>query len=196
MRASTTNYRLLGLSGSIRRDSTNTAILRTLSERLGSRASLSLFPLDHVPLYNGDLEGELMPQPVRDLKEAIARSDGLVLCSPEYNHGMSGVLKNALDWASRPGFASPLKNKPALIMASSPAYTGGARAHAQMREALAAALARVIARPQVAIANVMQKVVNGQLVDNDTVKFCIDAIEDLLSEIHSLSNARAVAAAR
>jgi chromate reductase, NAD(P)H dehydrogenase (quinone) len=75
----------------------------------------------------------LLPQPVRALKDAIARSDGIVLCSPEYNHGMSGVLKNALEWASRPGLESPLKNKPALMVASSPAYTGGARAHAQMR---------------------------------------------------------------
>jgi chromate reductase, NAD(P)H dehydrogenase (quinone) len=194
LRASTINCHLLGLSGSIRRDSTNTAILRTLAGHLENKASLSLFPLDHVPLYNADLEGELLPQPVRALKDAIARSDGIVLCSPEYNHGMSGVLKNALDWASRPGFASPLKNKPALLLASSPGYTGGARAHAQMRETLAAALARVVARPQVAIAGAMQKIVDGKLVDNDTIKFCVDAIDDLLSEIHSLSHV--VAAAR
>jgi chromate reductase len=164
-----------------------------LAEYLRNKASLTLFPLDQVPLYNADLEGELLPQPVRALKDAIARSDGLVLCSPEYNHGMSGVLKNALDWASRPGFASPLKNKPALILASSPGYTGGARAHAQLRETLAAALARVVARPQVAIAGVMQKIVDGRLVDQDTVKFCLDAIDDLLSEIHSLSHVVAAA---
>jgi chromate reductase len=187
MRASTIDFRLLGLSGSIRRDSTNTAILRTLGEKLGNRASLILFPLDEVPLYNGDLEGELLPQPVRALKDAIAKSDGIVLCSPEYNHGMSGVLKNALDWASRPGFASPLKHKPALIMTSSPAYTGGARAHAQIRETLAAALARVVARPQVAIAGVTQKIVDGKLVDDGALRFCIDAIDDLLSEIRSVS---------
>ena len=187
------DFHLLGLSGSIRRDSTNTAILRTLGEHLGDKASLSLFPLDHIPLYNADLEGELLPQPVQALKDAIARSDGLVLCSPEYNHGMPGVLKNALDWASRPGFASPLKNKPALILASSPGYTGGARAHAQMRETLAAALARVVARPQVAIAGVTQKIVDGKLIDKDTVKFCIDAIDDLLSEIRSLAHVVAAA---
>ena len=187
MRASTIDCHLLGLSGNIRRDSTNTAILRTLAEHLGNKATLSLFPLDHVPLYNADLEGELLPQTVRELKDALARSDGIVLCSPEYNHGMSGVLKNALDWASRPAFASPLKNKPALILASSPGYTGGARPCADA-ETLAAALARVVAQPQVAIAGVMQKIVDGKLVDKDTVKFCIDAIDDLLSEIQSLSH--------
>jgi chromate reductase len=184
--ASTIDFRLLGLSGSIRRDSTNTAILRSLAEKLGNKASLAVFPLDDVPPYNGDLEGELLPQPVRALKDAIAKSDGIVLCSPEYNHGMSGVLKNALDWASRPGYASPLKNKPALIMASSPGYVGGARAHAQMRETLAGALARVVARPQVTIAGVMQKIVDGKLVDESTLKFCNEAIDDLLSEIRLL----------
>jgi len=134
------------------------------------------------------LEGDLLPQPVCALKSAIEQCDGLVLCSPEYNHGMSGVLKNALDWASRPGLASPLKNKPTLIMASSAGYTGGARAHAQLRETLASALARVVARPQVAIAGVMQKIVDGKLVDNLTIKFCIDAIDDLLSEIRLLAH--------
>lgn len=193
MRAPKIECHLLGISGSIRRDSTNTAILRTLAEHLGNKASLSLFPLDYVPLYNADLDGELLPEPVRALKDAIALSDGLVLCSPEYNHGMSGVLKNALDWVSRPGFASPLKNKPCLLLASSPGYTGGARAHAQMRETLAAALARVVARPQVAIAGVTQKIVDGKLVDNGTIKFCIDAIDDLLSEIGPLPHLMAAA---
>jgi chromate reductase len=77
--------------------------------------------------------------------------------------------------------------------ASSPAYTGGARAHAQIRETLAAALARVVARPQVAIAGVMQKVVDGTLVDEGTIQFCIDAIDDLLAEIRSLSHLVAAA---
>lgn len=178
-----TEFRLLGISGSIRRESCNTTILRTLAGKLGSKAALILFPLDDIPVYNDDLEGELLPRPVRALKEAIAESHGIVLCSPEYNHGMPGVLKNALDWASRPGFASPLKNKPALIMTSSPGYIGGARAHAQLRETLAGALARVVARPQVTIAGVMQKIVEGKLVDRSTVEFCLDAIDDLLAEI-------------
>ncbi len=181
--AATTEFRLLGLSGSIRRESCNTAILRTLAGKLRDKASLTLFPLDDVPLYNADLDGERLRPPVRALKEAIAASDGIVLCSPEYNYGTSGVLKNAIDWASRPGFASPLKNKPALIMTSSPGYVGGARAHAQLRETLAGTLARVVARPQVTIAGVTQKIVHGELVDESTLKFCLDAIDDLLAEI-------------
>jgi chromate reductase len=180
-------FRLLGLSGSIRQGSANTIILRTLAERLDRGASLFVFPLNDVPLYNSDLEGERLPDSVRALKDAIAQSDGIILCSPEYNHGMSGLLKNALDWASRPAFASPLKNKPSLLMTSSPGYVGGARAHAQMQETLASALARVVVRPQVVIAGVVQKILDGKLVDEITIKFCLEAIDDLLREIGLLS---------
>jgi chromate reductase len=180
-------FRLLGLSGSIRQGSTNTIILRTLAERLDGDVSLTVLPLDDVPLYNSDLEGDRLPDSVRALKSAIAQSDGIILCSPEYNHGMSGVLKNALDWASRPAFNSPLKNKPCLAMTSSPGYVGGARAHAQIQETLSSALARVVARPQVVIAGVMQKIANGRLVDEDSIKFCLEAIDDLLGEIRLLS---------
>ena len=178
--------RLLGLSGSLRNASTNTAILQTLAERLGPKASLTVFPLNDVPLYNQDFDGDAAPASVRALKKAIAESDGLILCSPEYNHGMSGVLKNALDWASRPAFASPLRNRPVLTMTSSPAFVGGVRAHAQMSETLASTMARVIARPQVVIAGAAQKIVDGRLIDETSVKFCLEAIDDLLAEIRLL----------
>ncbi len=181
--------RLLGLSGSIRRASTNTAILNTLSEKLGAKATLTVFPLNDIPLYNQDLEPDSLPQPVQALKAAITAADGIILCSPEYNHGMSGVLKNALDWASRPVFTAPLTGKPALVMTSSPGYVGGARAQAQMQETLASTLSRVVVRPQVVIAGVMQKIVDGKLTDEATVKFCLEAIDDLLAEIRLLQRA-------
>jgi chromate reductase len=180
-------FRLLGLSGSIRQGSTNTIILRTLAERLQGTVSLTLFPLDEVPLYNGDLEGERQPDAVRALKAAIAASDGLVFCTPEFNHGIPGVLKNAIDWASRPAFASPLKNKPCLVMTSSPGYVGGARAQVQMLDTLSSVLARVVARPQVVIAGVLQKITDGRLVDADSVQFCLAAIDDLVKEIRLVS---------
>ena len=178
---------LLGISGSIRRDSTNTAILQTMAGALSGKATMTLFPLYDIPLYNSDLEGEHLPTSVHALKAAITAADGLVICSPEYNHGTSGVLKNALDWASRPAFNSPLKNKPALIMSSSPGALGGARAHAQLRETLASANSRVIARPQVTIAGIFQKVAGGRLTDEAALKFCLDAVDDLLFEIGLLT---------
>jgi chromate reductase len=176
-------FRLLGISGSLRRESNNTAVLRTLKEALSGKAEMTLFPLNDIPPYNADHDGENAPEPVRALKGAIAGSDGLVFCSPEYNYGMSGVLKNALDWASRPGFKSPLKDKPALIMTSSPGFTGGVRAQYQLREVLSATLARVVARPQVVIGGVAQKIKEGRLVDEAAVTFALAAIDDLLREI-------------
>jgi chromate reductase len=175
--------RLLGISGSLRAQSANSAILKALRSRVGAFAELTLFGLHEIPPYNADFDGDLAPEPVRLLKQAIQTSDGLVICSPEYNHGTSGVLKNALDWASRPGFESPLKNKPALIMTSSPALTGGVRANHQLRETLAAALSRVICRPQVVIGAVNNKMAGGTFVDEPSLQFALQAIGDLIAEI-------------
>ncbi len=175
--------RLLAVSGSIRRESNCTAVLQSLAPLLPSTVTLELFPLDDIPLYNADLDGDAPPAPVAKLKKAIAETDGLVVCSPEYNYGMPGVLKNAIDWASRPGFASPLKGKPALIMTTSPGTAGGVRAQAQIRDALAATLARPVVRQHVAIANVNARIREGRLVDESTLDFIHSALRDLLEEI-------------
>ena len=89
----------------------------------------------------------------------------MILASPEYNYGMSGVLKNALDWLSRPYGASALKGKPVLNITASPAFTGGVRAHQQMNETLAAIGARTLARPQIVIGAVHQKLTENRLTD-------------------------------
>ncbi|KQW61858.1 NADPH-dependent FMN reductase [Variovorax sp. Root411] len=151
---------------------------------------MQIVPLDDIPSYNADLDGEAPPEPVARLKSAVAGADGLVLCSPEYNYGMPGVLKNAIDWASRPGFASPLKGKPALIMTASPGTAGGVRAQAQIRDALAATLARPLVRQHVAIANVASRIQDGRLVDAPTLDFIRAALEELLDEIALLAGAR------
>ena len=181
--------RLLGISGSIRRDSHCTAVLRSLQPLLPASATIELFALNDVPLYNADLDGDAPPAAVARLKAAIAEADGLVLCSPEYNYGMPGVLKNAIDWASRPGFASPLKGKPVLIATASPGTAGGVRAQAQIRDALAATLARPVVRPHVAIANVGTRIRDGRLADETTLDFLRVALADLLQEIELLDGA-------
>jgi chromate reductase len=182
--------RLLAISGSIRRESNCTAILRSLPPLLPSSVTFALFSLDDIPLYNADLDGDTPPAPVAGLKKAIAHADGLVVCSPEYNYGMPGVLKNAIDWASRPGFASPLKGKPTLIMTASPGTAGGVRAQAQIRDALAATLARPVVRQHVAIANVHTRIREGRLVDESTLDFIHSALKDLLEEIKLLTAPR------
>jgi len=185
----TTGIRLLGISGSIRRDSNCTAVLRSLQPLLPASATIELFALDDVPIYNADLDGDAPPAAVVRLKSAIAQADGLVLCSPEYNYGMPGVLKNAIDWASRPGFASPLKGKPALIITASPGSAGGVRAQAQIRDALAATLARPVVRQHVAIANVNARLRDGRLADEATIDFVGAALADLLEDIALLGKA-------
>ena len=178
-----TTIRLAGISGSLRKGSQNTAILRTLQERLPEGIEMTLLPLDPLPLYNSDLELPEPPAAVAEFKAAVQAADGLVLCSPEYNAGTSGVLKNALDWASRPGNAAPLKGKRVLLMSSSPAFTGGARAHAQLRETLASTLSRVLVHPPVVIAGVHEKVKDGRLTDESNIQFALAAIAALVAEI-------------
>jgi chromate reductase len=185
--------RLAGISGSLRQASSNKSILRTLQASLPSGVEMTLLPLDGIPLYNQDLDGPKLPEAVREFKAAIESSHGVVMCSPEYNFGMPGVLKNAIDWASRPAFASPLKGKPVLVMTSSPAFTGGVRAQAQLREALGGTLSRVISRPQVVIAGVNGKIEDGRLTDPATLTFALEAIDDLIAEIDLLRTAHAPA---
>src|SRR5258708_40306313 len=155
--ASMIQFRLLGLSGSLRRSSYSTAMLRGFRDSLAPRAALEIFPLHGLPLYNEDDDAEHAHEPVRALRSAIEASDGVIIISPEYNHGMSGVLKNALDWASRPHGLSVLKRKPVLTMTASPAFIGGVRAQQQMNETLASIPARHVFRPQIVIGGVHEE---------------------------------------
>ena len=186
-----TPVRLLAISGSLRRASHCTAVLRSLAPLLPTGAALELFPLDEVPMYNADLDGDSPPAAVAQLKAAIAAADGLVLCSPEYNYGIPGVLKNAIDWASRPGFASPLKGKPALVMTASPGTAGGVRAQAQIRDALAATLARPLVRQHIAIASVATRIQDGRLVDEPTRGIVQAGLLELIDEIQWLARRQA-----
>src|SRR5260370_38127292 len=184
---------LLGLSGSLRGASNSTAVLRGLQGALAPRTSLNIFPLHGMALYNEDEDGEQAPESVRALRSAIETSDGMIMISPEYNHGMSGVLKNALDWASRPFGQSVLKGKPVLTMTASPAFTGGVRAQQQMNETLASIPARPVLRPQIVIGGRHEKVRDRRLVDEATLRFALVGVDDLLDEIRASRFRRAAA---
>lgn len=170
---------LVGLSGSLRSESYSTAVLRSLAERLPDDIALSIHDYGEVPLYNQDLDGADAPLAVQALRQAVAESDGLVIVTPEYNYGMPGVLKNALDWASRPYGKAALAGKPVVTMSTSPAFTGGVRALAQLHETLLATQSPIVPRFQTVIGEVHNKVVDGRLVDNASLEFALGAIEDL-----------------
>jgi chromate reductase len=175
--------RLLGISGSLRKASGNTAILKSLAEAVADKAVLEIFPLNDIPPYNQDIDIEPPLPAVAAFREAIAGADGVVISSPEYNYGMSGVLKNALDWASRPYGKARLTGKPVLTITASAASTGGVRAQTQLNETLTAIAALVVLRPQSVIGSVFQKMTDGKFTDETSLKFLSAAVDDLLSDI-------------
>jgi len=179
----TTLVRLIGMSGSLRSGSYSNAVLETLSETFAGRADLEIYDLRPIPLYDQDFEGDRRPEPVKRLLAAIAESDGLVLCAPEFNHSIPGVLKNALDWASRPAFTSVMAYKPVAIMATSRGALGGARCLEHMRVALDSMLSRVVLAREVTITSTADKVRDGRLVDETSLAFACAAVEALLREI-------------
>jgi chromate reductase len=113
--------RIIGISGSLRRNSFNTALLRAAVDLMPSGAELRIESIEGIPLYNGDIEAAGIPPRVAELKRAIAQADGLILSTPEYNNSIPGVLKNAVDWLSRP--VSDIKavfgRKPVAVMGAS-----------------------------------------------------------------------------
>jgi chromate reductase len=175
--------RLIGMSGSLRSGSYSNAVLETLRDKFSGRAEIVIWDLGTIPLYNQDFEGEKRPAPVKELLSAISESDGLLLCAPEFNHSIPGVLKNALDWASRPAFTSVMAYKPVAIMATSRGPLGGARCLEHMRVALDSMLSRVALAREVTITSSADKIRDGRLVDETSLGFACGAVEALVHEI-------------
>ena len=177
------SFRLLGISGSLRAGAFSTAVLEALAEASLPHATCECADIGALPHFNQDLYVEPLPPAVARFRAQIAGADGLVISSPEYNHGVPGVLKNALDWASRPHNGSPLKGKPVLIVTSSQAFTGGVRAQYQLREALASALARPVPTPEIVIGGVGGKIVDGRFHDPSTIEFALNGFAVMFEEM-------------
>jgi chromate reductase len=159
--------RILGIAGSLREASYNRALLRTARELLPEGVELQEFDLRSLPLYDADVEAAGDPEPVVELKEAIRGADALLIATPEYNRGVPGVLKNAIDWASRPPLASPLAGKPVAIMGASTGRGGTARAQEQLRAALEYSRATVVEQPEVLVPEAFMRFdERGEVVDD------------------------------
>jgi chromate reductase len=183
----TPRYKLLGISGSLRANSFSTAILTAFAEATAPRAVFNYADIGAVPHFNQDLCVEPFAPAVQHLRDQVAKADGLVIVSSEYNHGIPGTLKNAIDWASRPHNGSPLRNKPVLIATSSPAVTGGVRAQYQIREAVISALARPLNTPEIVIGNVASKIVDGRFHDAAVIDFALVGFASLFAEIDRIT---------
>ena len=118
--------RIIGLSGSLRRHSFNSGLLRAAAEAMPEGAVLEIGSIAEIPLYDGDVEAAGIPAPVAMLKDRVAAADGLLLVSPEYNNGIPGVFKNAIDWLSRPStdIARIFRGKPVALIGASPGNFG------------------------------------------------------------------------
>jgi chromate reductase len=161
--------RILAFAGSLRRDSYNRALLRAAAELAPGDMSIDIFDLSEVPLYNGDVEAGSVPEGVSRFKAAIQAADGVLMATPEYNHGVPGVMKNAVDWASRPPGGAPLGGKPVGIIGASPGITGTARGQSQLRQAFEFTNSFCMAQPELLVFKAHEKFdPAGNLIDAAT----------------------------
>jgi chromate reductase len=184
--------KVLGISGSLRSDSHNTALLRAAAELLPGNVELELWDgLKEVPPYDEDDDVEPAPAAVADLRDAIAGADAILFATPEYNQSVPGQLKNALDWASRPFATNPLRNKPVAVVGASKGAFGAVWAQAELRKVLAATGARVV-DADVAVGHAHERFgPDGRLADESLREQLAEVVEALVA----LTRARELVAA-
>lgn len=169
---------ILGIAGSLRRDSFNAASIREAQRLAPEGVELEIFALHDIPPYDEDVKERGFPPAVQALRERIAAADALLFATPEYNYSVSGVLKNAIDWASRPP-EQPFNDKPAAIMGASQGKMGTARAQYDLRKILMALNVQLLNKPEVMIAGAKDVFADGRIADPDTEKFVARLVEAL-----------------
>jgi chromate reductase len=166
------SVKVVGLAGSLRQASYNRALLRAAQTSAPEGMTIEIFDLIAVPLYNADVEAAGDPEGVAAMKAAIRAADSVQFETPEYNHGVPGVMKNALDWASRPPRSAPLGAKPVGIIGASPGMTGSARGQSQLRQAFEFTNSYCMPQPEVLVFRAHEKFdAEGRLTDEGTAKF-------------------------
>lgn len=186
--------RILAISGSLRRDSHNSALLRAAADLLPPGVELQIHEgLKAIPPYDADdHEGAAHPAPVRRLWEEVAAADAVLISTPEYNHSIPGQLKNALDWLSRPLAESPLRNKPAAVVGASTGMFGAVWAQAEARKVLSAIGARVLDSELPVPSAHEQFGEDGRLTDAEIERGLQGVLEELVAAV--AERARAAAA--
>jgi chromate reductase, NAD(P)H dehydrogenase (quinone) len=172
--------RVLGISGSLRRGSLNSALLRAAAERLPAGAELvELEGLREAPPYDEDVETDGVPAVVEELRDAVRSADAVLIATPEYNHSIPGWLKNVLDWVSRPAGQSALNGKPAAAIGASTGMFGAVWAQAELRKVLAAMGGRVI-EAELPVGHAKDQLVGDRLELNPKQS---EQLEEILAEL-------------
>jgi chromate reductase len=176
--------KILGISGSLRADSYNTRLLRAAAELLPREVELELWSdLKAVPPYDEDDDVQPAPAAVAELRAAIADADAVLFATPEYNASIPGVLKNALDWVSRPLKSNPLRNKPVAVVGASTGAFGAVWSQAELRKVLASIGARVV-EGDVAVGHAPSRFdEHGRLADEQLLEQLIEVVAALISEV-------------
>jgi chromate reductase len=180
--------KVLAISGSLRRDSHNTNLLRAAQELLPPDVELELWDgLKAVPPYDEDDDVDPAPEAVARLRAAIAGADAVLFATPEYNSSVPGQLKNALDWASRPVTTNVLRNKPVAVVGASTGAFGAVWSQAELRKILAAIGARVL-DAQVAVGHAPTRFGSGRLIDEDIRQQLAAVVEQLVDGAQAREN--------
>jgi chromate reductase, NAD(P)H dehydrogenase (quinone) len=185
------DLKVLGISGSLRKASLNTAVLRACAEIAPADMKVTVFEgLGDIPLYNQEIMDAGVPAPVQKLRDAIVAADGLLFACPEYNFSMSGAMKNAIDWISRlPN--QPFQDKPIAVVSASGGPLGGARVQYDVRRVLGQLWGHVLPRPEVFIGSAPSKFdAQGKLTDETTKKFLGDLLTGFRTWIVRIQPAR------
>jgi chromate reductase len=172
---------ILGFAGSLRKGSYNRALLRAALELVPDGANLKIFELDGIPPFNQDLESS-PPEEVKEFKRRIKAADAVLIVTPEYNYSIPGVLKNAIDWASRPYGDNAFESKPVAMMSASTGMLGGARAQYHLRQSFVFLNMYAVNKPEVIVTFASQKFDDkGRLLDEKTKELMRDLLENLVT---------------
>ena len=174
-------FRVLGVSGSLRQGSYNRLLIQAAQELAPENLRIDIFDLHNIPAYDPDTEAEGTPEPVVEFKRRIQAADALLISTPEYNYGMPGMLKNAIDWASRPtvGGAKVLNGKPIALMGATTGNFGTVRAQMMLRQVFLYTRSHVMLEPEVTVFKVKERFDGDRLIDEPTRGFLREMLEGL-----------------